>query len=239
MHRFAHILALVITLTQSLQAAPNFKMVNNSGKPVHFAITGANDLFGLRKGKIEQPLITTLQPGHKFGAEIELKGILLKHAQLDFFENPQGTQQTVPVRVHIPKHKQTIQMPVGAHRIYKFVTNDPIDIQILSGLEVRPVPGARVAQKCIQRSVPFEHMNQWSSRKENQKQYCEFQEQIYPFVYELVKAGGVGWFLWKWPVRGIPWAIKIKFAERRFRKSTGIEIVPQKEIDKYSSKLGA
>ena len=104
---------------------------------------------------------------------------------------------------------------------------------------MQPVPGANIDPSVIKRSYPYEALEQWAlSSPENLKTFCKFQAYIYPFIYELVKSGGVAKFLWRWPVRGIPWALKVKWVEMSFRKKTGITLVSQETINQIESEIG-
>ena len=191
MHIIARTLLLVFALIPGLHAE-NFHLINSSQQPVHFVVTGANDLFGLRNGVVGSPGITTLMPGQRYAADISLTGILYKSAQLDFFPRPQGEQQTLQIQFNIRRDKHILDMPVGAVRIYDFETTEPIAVEVLDNLELRPAPGAAIGPQQIKRALEFEKLNQWSIQSQNHKAFCDFQAYVYPFVYEYVKAASIG-----------------------------------------------
>jgi len=245
MNNIARTFILVASFCTSVQAAPNFKLVNNTPHPVHFVVTGANDLFGLRNGQIKAPGIITRLPGATFEDEISLTGILIKGPQLNLFPNPQGIQRTVEISIRIPGQEQKLHMPVGAHRIFDFDGGKPIAVELVplgdDDVTLRPLSGVGgcVQSHEIKRSISFEQLNNWALDPSNTRAYREFQEYVYPFVNELVNAGSRKSFFWNWPAQGIPWALKMKWTYYQFIRLTGIEIVPAQEVERLSKGLGS
>ncbi len=237
MNIIARTLLLVFAVTPSLHAE-NFHLINSSAQPVHFVVTGANDLFGLRNGEVGSPGITTLMPGQRFAVDISLTGILYKKPQLDFFPNPQGQQQTLQIQFNIRSDKHILDMPVGAICIYDFETTGAIAVEVLDNLVLRPLPGAVIGPQQIKRAIEFEKLNQWSIQPQNNAAFCNFQAYVYPFVYEYVKAGSIFGFLKAWPMQGIFWAINMRGKESSFRALTNIALVPQETIDAASKQIG-
>ncbi len=54
--------------------APNFYIVNNAKKDIHFVLVGANDLPSVKNLKLHSPCITTLKPGEHFQEHTSLRG---------------------------------------------------------------------------------------------------------------------------------------------------------------------
>ncbi len=231
------LLTILCLLTSGLQAVPNFLLENNSHEPLHFIVLGVNDLFGLRNGTFEEPCITTLEPGKRYLAEIGLSGVLPKPPQIVFYPNPQGQQQTLSVHFNIARHKHTLDMPIGSLRIYLFNTTQPIEVEIAFDGTLRSLAGSHIKQHEIVRSHEFEKLATWTSNPKNHKKFCKFQQLVYPFVYEYIKAGSIRRFLWNWPLQGLIWALQVKWAESSFRKKTGIKLLPKETIDWYIQEL--
>ena len=229
---------MVLAYTISIGAEPNFLLRNNSQQAVHFVVLGVDDLFGLRNGKFEATPIATLAPGAQYVAEIGIRGLLPKPVQIAFYPNGQGIQPTLAVPFQASRRKRVVHIPMGAQRVYLLNTRKPIELELLEGLELVPQSGARIQGHHIVRSANFETFADWSANQKNHKKFCDYMLLVYPFVYELTRAGSIRKFVWNWPLQGIPWALKVKWAEHSFRKSTGITLVSQQEIAKLSSELG-
>ncbi len=234
----AKLLIILCLFTSGLQATPNFLLVNNASEPLHFMVLGVNDLFGMTKGGFQEPTITTLNPGEQYQTNIGLQGILPKTSQIIMFPHPQGQQPTVPACFKLGPHRHTLNIPIGARRIYLLNTTKPIEVELLSNWTLRPITGAAIKSHEIVRSRDFERLAQWSSQPKNRKKFTKLLSLVFPFTYEYLKAGSIPRFLWNWPLQGIPWALKIKWAESRFRAKTGIKLISQEKMDWYDQELG-
>ncbi len=238
MNIIARTLTLILTLTSGLQAQPNFMLRNSTPVPIHFVVTGANDLFALRDGEIKAPLIITLNPGEQHEATLGLTGVLHKPAQIDLFPNPQGQQFTLPVHIDILGQEQVLHMPVGANRIYKFETTSLIAVELVhdgTDVAMRPVDGIaqNILEEQVERALPFEQLNAWASDPANHKAYSTFQAMVYPFTHAYVKAWSPTWFV----TRHFIWATKMGVAYVAFGEQSGIQLVPIQSIAPLLRKL--
>ncbi len=229
----------IMLLTNGLRARPNFSLLNSTADPIHFIILGVDDLFALTNSKIERVPITTIEPGGRYEATIALKGVLPKPPHFAIFPHGEGEQQTMPLKIKTTSHKYTFAVPIGSIRIFELHNNKEIALEMLPEYDLRPAPGARIADGEIRRAYPYEALERWAlDSPEHLRTFCKFQSTFYPFVYELVRSGGVARFLWRWPLRGLPWALGVKWAEINFRSKTGISLVPQEAMNVLSSGLG-
>ena len=234
---FARTLLLLFTLTSSLQA--NFSLKNNTSQPIHFVITGANDLLGLRNGNIEAAKILTLLPGQQYQDTISLTGILEKPPKLELFPSPQGQQFTLEVPLSIAGQINSLHLPVGAVCTFELPEGVPSSVELVqNGNEVHLL--AVGTFQVITSHEPYERLNQWACNPDNHQAYCDFQAQVYTFVHEFVRAGGVMKFLFfTWPQHSqLAKALSIWNAKRKFEDLTGINLVEPGRLQQYFKYLG-
>ena len=118
--------------------APNFHLINNSDRDLHFIVVGANDLLTLKNLQLESPTIVTLKPGEQHTEHISLKGNLeVRSPMIYLYPHPQGEQAVLDVSVAYNRaHIHTsLQGPMDNDRVYCLGYEKKIYVEWVLGQE--------------------------------------------------------------------------------------------------------